>query len=113
MSGTVALFAAILQAYDLGYAWTYLARISNMKPRRVTAAILCPFLQIASYELSQRYRRQYSKLLRYIKTIFLPKLSDGAEGWLTGPRDRIALFLSDWEANRCVIEMPEGKVLAS
>jgi len=113
MTGTSALFAAILQAYDLGYAWTYVARLVNVKPRRATASILYPFLQIASYEMSQRYRRQYTKLLIFIKTTFLPKLSTGSptEGWISGPRDRIELFLNEWESNGCVVQMPEGKVL--
>lgn len=113
MAGVVALYAAILQTASpntqlphprgIEHAWTWLARLCNLPPRRVTPAILLPFLQVAGPVLYRNYPRQLIKLTHFILNVFLPKVPEGC----TGSKTRLEMFLRD-VLKRGTYVLPEG-----
>ena len=55
-------------------AWAWLARMLNAPPQRITAALLYPFLHGCAHALARAYRRQFPKLLRFLRGAYAPKL---------------------------------------
>jgi len=82
ISGILAVYAAILQTptvtvhpHGLKHAWTWLARLLNMKAQDITATVLLIFLEIAGYRLQQAYGRQFFKCIIFIQEEFFKQLS--------------------------------------
>eukprot|EP00871_Galdieria_phlegrea_P002767 jgi/Galph1/3491/GphlegSOOS_G2138.1 len=116
MSGYISLFAAVLQTqlpslainlFGLESAWTWLARVLNMKPRRFTAFILISFLDIAGYALWRKYSKQFDKMLRLIHDYVLPHLPKTTS---PGPTARLQSYIVDYFTNRTIKE-PQGRQL--
>jgi nucleoporin GLE1 len=101
MAGVIALYAAVLQTASpsthlphprgIEYAWTWLARLCNLPPRRITPSILLAFLQVAGHALYRSYSRQLMKIVRFILDVFLQKMPEGC----TGSKMRLEMFVSD------------------
>ncbi|KAI9359603.1 GLE1-like protein-domain-containing protein [Zopfochytrium polystomum] len=96
MSGIVALYAAILQSttakgnqHGMEYAWSWLSRIVNLKPRRVTAHVIQSFLEVAGHAFIKTYGRQAVKLLQFIYQFYIPKMPAECVASAT----RLSLFL--------------------
>jgi hypothetical protein len=89
MSGYIALTAAIYVSPPLGEgsagaehpfggvggAWTFLACQLNAPPQRLSATLLHTFLNITSSTLAAAFGQQFLKLLRLVKTQYVPTLS--------------------------------------
>jgi len=76
MSGMVSLFAAAIQPLpgmransELGMSagWTWLARLLNMQPRKITPRLIYAFLTIAGSHFVSKYNTQALKLLGFLK----------------------------------------------
>jgi len=114
ISGTIALYAAITQTiYDKGvhpfglsHAWAWLARVLNMRPRRVTPTILLPFLEIAGYELNRVYRRQFVKLLNFISKDYMTRLPPDAPAPAVA---RLKIYMHEFRAAGGKLQAPEGR----
>ncbi|KAJ3180459.1 Nuclear pore complex nucleoporin component [Geranomyces variabilis] len=114
MAGILSLYAAIMQttlfadnAHGIQYAWLWLARALNAKPRRVTALLILTMLEIVGFELLQHYRKQAEKMLVFIRDEFLPR--NPKESVASGTR--LKLFIDEvFKTGR--IPPPEGKKLA-
>lgn len=82
MFAMLQLYSAIIQCNmmkghprDLHYAWNWLARVLNDTPKpRLTALMLDAFLSVSSHKLLRVYGRQFVKMLRYIKNVYLRKI---------------------------------------
>ncbi|KAJ1566038.1 hypothetical protein HK096_003790, partial [Nowakowskiella sp. JEL0078] len=81
MIGLVALYAAIVtlkinegNPYGLRFGWLWLARICNMKPRRIT-----PLLLIAGQDLLDHFGVQVKKLLRFIPKMWEVPAAESSE----------------------------------
>ncbi|KAJ3119848.1 hypothetical protein HK100_000132 [Physocladia obscura] len=80
MCGMLRFYAGITQTnsnkkvYDIEFGWQWLARILNMKPRKITPQLICSFLQIAGHEILRTFKRQAKKLFDYIYREVLPKM---------------------------------------
>lgn len=79
MSGVVYLFGALLvmpfvDGRLMEYAWVWLSSLLNMTPKIYTSTILCSFLEVTSYAMYSTYKRQFLKLIVFIKDIFIPLL---------------------------------------
>jgi len=121
MAGFVTLYAAVLQAEQVTHvsndrieirpatnalgaaaAWGWLARLLNQKPQRITATILLSFLKPTAHVLAATYRRQFRKLLSFLRETYLPMLkavvdqasSAGVSGG-QGAEERAALAVLD------------------
>jgi nucleoporin GLE1 len=109
MAGIISLYAAFLQSphpqhpHGIKFAWQWLATILNRPPRRITPVILIAFLQIAGYTLWNSYRRQFAKILRFIKSDYLHRLPEGC----VGARTRLELYIEDFEKQQH-IPLPNG-----
>lgn len=58
-------------------AWTWLAAMLNLEPQPISsAAVVQAFAQISSFTLLQVFGRQYFKIIKYIGTVYLPKIKE-------------------------------------
>ena len=63
--GLLRFYGAVLQYHDPGQAWHYVACFANTQPPNAfTSTAIVAFLETAGFALSQRFRHQFSKLLR-------------------------------------------------
>ncbi|KAJ3159589.1 Nuclear pore complex nucleoporin component, partial [Geranomyces michiganensis] len=114
MAGILTLYAAITQTtslpdnqHGIEYAWLWLARTLNAKPRRVTALLILTMLEIVGFELLKKFGKQAEKLLVVLRDEFLPR--NPKEAVASGTR--LKLFLDEvFKTGR--IPPPEGKTLA-
>jgi nucleoporin GLE1 len=113
MAGILSLYAAVTQIefpgthpHGIGNAWSWLARILNLKPKRITAQLVLSFLQVAGYRLLQVYNRQFRKMLLLIKEEVLQRLPQESLASAT----RLQLFVMDYEQAGGVIAKPKGLI---
>ncbi|CAG8720672.1 16502_t:CDS:2 [Acaulospora morrowiae] len=76
MCSILALYCAIMQTqpihpnlknpYSIDHAWTYLARLMNLKPKKITPFLLCTCIQITGAELIRVYRDDALKLFSVV-----------------------------------------------
>ncbi|KAF6003397.1 Nuclear pore complex nucleoporin component [Cyanidiococcus yangmingshanensis] len=101
MGGYISLFAAMCQTalqnappnpYGLGLLWTWIARLINTKPRRMTALLLVNALEVAGHAMSLRYGTQFGKLLQLIRDEIVPNLPRDAP---PGPTARLVHWVED------------------
>jgi nucleoporin GLE1 len=112
MSGMIYLYSAMMitpvtdgnHPFGIEHAWRWLARVLNLKPRRITPVLLLAFLEHTSYFLAAKYGRQFSKLLLFIRDDYLRRLPTGT----TASKTRLELFLGDWEQNGGRFSEPNG-----
>lgn len=113
MSGYLYLYSAITcvpvnnHPHGIEEAWTWLARVLNMPPRRATAHVLLAVLKNTGYSLVRTYGVQFRKLLGFIKSGY------GAQLPADTPTDRAAkarleIYISDYESANGQIAAPEG-----
>lgn len=113
MGGHMALCAAFMQIPDqnhpfgLKMAWKWLVRIINQEPCHATAVILESFLDVAGYEMSRTYGRQFEKLLVFIENDFWARLPQ-VPGPQMSARVRIRQFLTKCKQDG-KLQIPEGK----
>ncbi|KAI9023305.1 GLE1-like protein-domain-containing protein [Hyaloraphidium curvatum] len=109
LGGTAALFAAFMQTLPEGApggcltmadAWTWLARLLNLPPRKITPQLILTFLEVAGPELLRTYRKQATKLLRFIAEKCLPQMPKESVAATT----RLRLHL---EGTRNKVHLPE------
>jgi nucleoporin GLE1 len=81
MRALVRLYGAILQtpliSHPLGLrlAWKWLASLLSLPPRaKLTPAILHAFLTVTHHKMYETYRKQYVKLIHFIRVEYLPKI---------------------------------------
>lgn len=103
--GFVAFFAALIFAntrlepglcpdtlgISIGHGWLWLARICNMKPRRVTPGLINAFLELLGPELFRFYPQSMRKLTELLQRDFLARVSDKA----IAAKTRLEIFLRD------------------
>ena len=113
MAGILSLYAAVTQIdfpgnhpHGIANGWSWIARMLNLKPKRITAQLVLSFLQVAGFRLLQVYNRQFRKLLAVIKEDVLPKLPQESLASAT----RLQLFLMDYEQAGGVIAKPKGLI---
>ncbi len=92
---------------DLAHAWRWLARMGNMKPRRITAALLFTFLEVAGFRLNQVYGRQFAKYVRFLRADLLARLPAGTTHAAKG---RLEMWADTYEKANGRIPEPEGRV---
>jgi hypothetical protein len=113
MCGIVALYAAIVQttalphSYGISNGWTWLSRILNTPPRRITPLLLHTFLEVAGYDLYKQYPNQMPKVMRVLIQDVLPRMPEAAVASVT----RLQLFLEETVIKSGTIPMPSGKHL--
>jgi hypothetical protein len=66
--------AAQQKSVGIAWAWVWLARMLNSKPRRISLVLLEAFLQICGHDLALTYPRQFSKMIHYFATQYAPLL---------------------------------------
>jgi hypothetical protein len=99
MSGIVALWAALsLKRPEL---WTWIARISNMKPRTISPLLVFTFLEIAGADLVKIYQGQARKLIQYLLGTWIGMAPEGAVAHAT----RLRLFLERFRVHGNIQEM--------
>jgi nucleoporin GLE1 len=102
MCGVIALHAAIMQTnmptlsyesdqYGVKMAWSWLARMCNLTPRRLTPQLILIFLQVCGNSLLAVYKNQALKLLNYIMAEMVPRIPIEAKPATV----RLVLFLND------------------
>ncbi|KAL2919514.1 hypothetical protein HK105_201161 [Polyrhizophydium stewartii] len=113
MCGILSLYAAIVQTksvpnnYGISNGWTWIARILNMKPRRITPLLLHTFLEVAGHELLKTYPRQAPKLIRYMVQVAIPMMPASANASTT----RLKLFLEETALAKGTIDPYESSHL--
>ena len=81
MRALIKLYAAIIQTsksnnpLNLRFGWIWLASILNLDPiGSISPAVLHSFLSITDSKLKKVYGKQFVKLIKFIKTDYLPKI---------------------------------------
>ncbi|PSC71897.1 Nucleoporin GLE1 [Micractinium conductrix] len=99
-AGYLMLYAAAMQSgnpqnpHGLQHAWTLLARLLNALPaNRVTATAVDAVLKVVGWRMNTAYRRQFTKLLQYIDTKFLPALGTANDPDARAVYTRIQTYL--------------------
>ena len=65
------------RAIGIDWAWVWLARMLNIKPRRISLAMLEAFLQIAGHDVRRAYPRQFPKLVDFFASAYSKHLPTG------------------------------------
>lgn len=117
MAGFVSLYAAFLQMpgehpHGLDKGWRWLARVLNQPPCYATGTMLLAFLDIAGYEMSNRYKRQFAKLIKMIERDFQHRIPAKNEGMQNNSIQRIKIMLEKYNSQNGRINIPEGKIPA-
>lgn len=118
----VALLAAIMQTnvennvaqidgLNIGNCWSWIARIINEPPNLMTGSILLTILEVAGYQLSKTYKKQFTKLVHLIRTQICPNLSKNTKTGAANAAGQLETFISQYIENRYVIQVPEGSIL--
>ena len=102
MNGIIALYAAMIQAdladfgkqnpYGMIHGWSWLARMLNMTPRKITPGAIETFLKIAGHGFLMQYGKQGHKLMQFIHQDYLQRIGKGAEG----AKVRLELLLEEY-----------------
>lgn len=92
MCGIISFFAAIITStvkkdspeekadvLSIKMSWIWLARILNLKPRRITPLIIHSFLAVCGHAFLENYRSQASKLLSFICNDFMSAIPEEAK----------------------------------
>ncbi|KAI8899894.1 GLE1-like protein-domain-containing protein [Globomyces pollinis-pini] len=116
MCGIVSLYAAIIQTkvpnipnpFGIQHAWTWLARILNMKPRKLTPQLIYTFLEITGNALINEYRHQAKKMILVIKDQFIPTIPAAAISSTT----RLQSFLEETVIKNGTIPICSGSDFA-
>jgi hypothetical protein len=82
MNGILAVYAAITQTklagvenpHGISNAWTWMARLLNMKPKKITPAILLTFLNVSAH--TKNVPLQFQNVLTTIEFCFFIRLLD-------------------------------------
>jgi hypothetical protein len=101
MCGMVSLFAAMIQPlpgmrqnsdWGIGMGWTWLARLLNMKPRKITPQLIHAFLTIAGHQFIQKYNLQGKKMMKFLRVYNTTMPADAISG-----STRLSLLLDTFE----------------
>ena len=101
------IFLLVPNSYPISQAWTWLARLLNMKPRRLTPLLLYTFLDVCGHELLKEYKSQALKLFHFIMEHNIPAMPQSALAGTT----RLELFLQETVIAHNDIRPPEGRDL--
>lgn len=89
--------------------WKWIARTLSMPPQpSITASLLSGFLSTAGAPLLNQYGKQFTKLLQFICTVYLPEIErDVLEG---GQSDIVSLksLLEQYQQTNSLPQVPEG-----
>lgn len=120
MCGIVALYAAVVQtdasnpyliivpnSYGIQHGWSWMARILNMKPRKLTPLLILTFLEIAGNRLLQQYGEQGKKLVHLIIEKSIPMMPASSVASTT----KLKLFLEDTVFKQGTIPAHPSRVL--
>jgi hypothetical protein len=88
--------AAQQKSVGIAWAWVWLARMLNSKPRRISLVLLESFLQICGHDLARAYPRQFAKMIQYFATQYAPLLPKDVD---TDAKSRLQSLLVD---EKCV-----------
>ncbi|KAJ3216059.1 hypothetical protein HK099_006077 [Clydaea vesicula] len=71
MNGVLAFYCGIFVSdgnniHGIEYSWVWLARLLNMKPRKITASLIQTFLEIAGSRFLEVFQTQGRKLINFI-----------------------------------------------
>ncbi|KAI8927632.1 GLE1-like protein-domain-containing protein [Entophlyctis helioformis] len=105
MCGILSLYAAIVQtdnipnSYGIAHGWTWIARILNLKPRKITPLLIHTFLDVAGHALFTTYKSQAWKLAMYIANVSLPIMPPSANASTT----RLKLYLEEQVKHRTIV----------
>eukprot|EP01117_Protostelium_nocturnum_P011594 TRINITY_DN4208_c0_g1_i2.p1 TRINITY_DN4208_c0_g1~~TRINITY_DN4208_c0_g1_i2.p1 ORF type:complete len:581 (-),score=226.63 TRINITY_DN4208_c0_g1_i2:31-1698(-) len=100
MGGILAVYTAFMccnenvgvkSNYGIENCWTWLARLLNMPPQKITATLLTVFLKVAGHKMHRAYGKQFKKLMSTIQKDMLPMLEEGPS------KTRLTLFCQDFE----------------
>jgi nucleoporin GLE1 len=113
IEGMVSLFSAIIQTpstnenskLNMASGWTWLARLLNMPPRKITLFVLITFLEIAGYEMLNVYGKQMNKILNFILNTYIPMAPKESVSFVT----RLKLFIEKYKNDGNRLNIPEGK----
>lgn len=103
MTGIVRLYAALIAVSSkhdkpvigLSQAWIFVAGTLNQNPvADITATMLVEFLSNVGFTMHQAYGRQFIKLLQYIDTCYLEKITLVTPTGNGGPITRLNNFIS-------------------
>ncbi|KAK4535748.1 hypothetical protein CDCA_CDCA06G1773 [Cyanidium caldarium] len=118
MAGYIGLFAAMCQTemphlaanpFGVTVLWTWMARVVNAKPRRITALLLVSVLEVAGYAMRLRFGQQLLKVLRLIETQVVPRLPRTAP---PGPTARLVSWMRTHAQQRTEeMQPPKGRTL--
>lgn len=122
MTMIVAVLAAVMQTtpYDnspqpaglgIGDCWVWMARLVNETPHLMTGSLLLTMLEVAGFELLRHYKNQFHKLLVLIAREVCPRLSKDAKTGAANAAGQLEIFVSQYQANGCRLNEPEGRKL--
>lgn len=122
MTMIVAVLAAVMQTspYDnspqpaglsIGDCWVWMARLVNETPHLMTGSLLLTILEVAGFELLRHYKNQFHKLLVLIAREVCPRLSKDAKTGAANAAGQLEIFVSQYQANGCRLNEPDGRKL--
>lgn len=122
MTMIVAVLAAVMQTspYDsspqpaglgIGDCWVWMARLVNETPHLMTGPLLLTILEVAGFELLRQYKNQFHKLLVLIAREVCPQLSKDAKTGAANAAGQLEILISQYQANGCRLNEPDGRKL--
>ena len=78
-------------SYGIENGWTWLARILNIRPRKITPLLIYAFLNVAGHKIVQQYKDQAVKLVAVLCDSLMPMFPKAAVASTT----KLALYLDE------------------
>ncbi len=102
MNGILMLYFTLLlypdyQSMGVDTAWKWLSDVLNMKPRNdITTIMLTVFFKCCGYKFQKLYTNQFSKIVDYCNSIYLPLVYSLGESQNKANTGRLELLLNDY-----------------
>ena len=82
-------------------AWTWLAKIVNVKPTEESPAVLQKVLQVTSFHLLKQYPKQFPKLIRCLGTAYCPLFAEGLkQPYIRSASSQLYLMVDSFNKNK-------------
>eukprot|EP00920_Eleutheroschizon_duboscqi_P030105 GHVT01073006.1.p1 GENE.GHVT01073006.1~~GHVT01073006.1.p1 ORF type:complete len:742 (+),score=236.44 GHVT01073006.1:561-2786(+) len=93
--------------------WTWMARLLNLKQRRISVVLLVVALETAGNTLLVNFKGQFHKVLMYIQTSFIPrfKILAAKHPGLKVALEQLVMFLNKYEESNRTLAPSEGQAI--
>lgn len=74
----VKLVIKVANSHGISFGWTWIARLLNMKPRKITPSLMHTFFEIAGNALMSEYKEQGFGIVKFVCEVYLNMIPEKA-----------------------------------